>query len=121
MKPDSQKKAATTAATKAKESSTLDWEKTPDEQYVLRLYVTGMTPNSVRAIENMKAICGEYLEGRYDLQIIDVYKQPALAKGEQIVAAPTLVKKLPPPLRRFVGDLSNTERVLLGLDLVPRK
>jgi len=121
MKADRTKKAATAAPKKTKQDSTLDWEKTPDERYVLRLYVTGMTPNSVHAIENMKAICAEYLEGRYDLQIIDVYKQPALAKGEQIIAAPTLVKKLPLPLRRFVGDLSNTERVLLGLDLVPKK
>ncbi len=121
MEPDRGKKAERPAQERAKARATLDWEKTPDEKYVLRLYVTGMTPNSVRAIENMRAICGEYLEGRFDLQIIDVYKQPSLAKGEQIIAAPTLVKKLPPPLRRFVGDLSNTERVLLGLDLVPKK
>jgi circadian clock protein KaiB len=121
MKPDPKKKAAKAAQKGGTESATLDWDKTPDERYVLRLYVTGMTPNSVHAIENMKAICGQYLEGRYDLQIIDVYKQPALAKGEQIIAAPTLVKKLPLPLRRFVGDLSNTERVLFGLDLVPKK
>ena len=121
MKSDPKKKAASAPPMKTKAGTTLDWEKTPDEQYVLRLYVTGMTPNSVRAIENMKAICAEYMEGRYDLQIIDVYKQPALAKGEQIIAAPTLVKKLPLPLRRFVGDLSNTERVLFGLDLVPKK
>jgi circadian clock protein KaiB len=106
---------------KAKESSTLDWEKTSEDQYVLRLYVVGMTPNSVRAIENMKAICEEYLQGRYDLEIIDVYKQPSLAKGEQIVAVPTLVKRVPLPLRRLVGDLSQKDRVLLGLDIVPRK
>jgi circadian clock protein KaiB len=121
MQQHPKKKAPEAAPRKPRESSTVDWEKTIDERYVLRLYVTGMTPNSVRAIENMKAICGQYLEGRYDLQIIDVYKQPALAKGEQIIAAPTLVKKLPLPLRRFVGDLSNTERVLFGLDLVPKK
>jgi len=90
------------------------------ERYVLRLYVTGVTPNSVRAIENMKAICEQYLQGRYDLEIVDVYKQPALAKSEQILAAPTLVKKLPLPLRRLVGDLSAKERVLLGLDLVSK-
>ena len=87
------------------------------ERYVLRLYVTGMTPRSTRAIENVRKICEEHLEGRYDLEVIDVYQQPTLAKGEQIIAAPTLIKKLPLPLRRVIGDMSNTERVLLGLDL----
>ena len=89
----------------------------PSERYVLRLYVTGMTPRSTRAIENIRKICEEHLEGRYDLEVIDVYQQPTLAKGEQIIAAPTLIKKLPLPLRRVIGDMSNTERVLLGLDL----
>ena len=115
------KVSAKAAPKKAKESTAVDWEKTPGERYVLRLYVTGVTPNSVRAIQNMKAICEEYLQGRYDLEIIDVYKNPALAKGEQIVAVPTLVKRLPLPLRRLVGDLSQTDRVLLGLDIVPKK
>ncbi len=116
-----EKNAEKAAQKKVKQSSTLDWEKTSGDQYVLRLYVVGMTPNSVRAIENMKAICEEYLQGRYDLEIIDVYKQPSLAKGEQIVAVPTLVKSVPLPLRRLVGDLSQKERVLLGLDIVPSK
>lgn len=98
-----------------------DLDAPPDERYVLRLYVTGVTPNSVRAIENMKAICEQYLQGRYDLEIIDVYKQPALAKSEQILAAPTLVKKLPLPLRRLIGDLSQKDQVLVGLDLLPKK
>lgn len=89
------------------------------ERYVLRLYVTGMTPRSTRAVENVRTICEEHLHGRYDLEVIDIYQQPTLAKGEQIIAAPTLVKKLPLPLRRVIGDLSNTERVLLGLDLRP--
>jgi circadian clock protein KaiB len=89
----------------------------PRECYVLRLYVTGMTPRSARAIENVRAICEEHLEGRYDLQVIDVYQQPTLARGEQIIAAPTLIKELPLPLRRIIGDMSNKERVLLGLDL----
>ena len=84
---------------------------------VLRLYVTGMTPRSRRAIENIKNICEEYLKGTYDLEVIDIYQRPYLAKDEQIVAAPTLIRKLPSPLRRFIGDLSNKERVLLGLDL----
>jgi len=87
------------------------------EKYVLRLYVTGVTPKSTQAIANIKAICEEHLKGRYELQVIDIYQQPALARDEQIIAAPTLIRKLPLPLRRLVGDLSKTERVLLGLDL----
>ncbi len=87
------------------------------EKYILRLYVTGMTSRSSQAIENIRKICEEYLTGRYDLEIIDIYQHPSLAKGEQILAAPTLIKRLPAPLRRLVGDLSNKERVLLGLDL----
>jgi len=86
-------------------------------KYVLRLYVTGMTPRSVTAIQNIKTICEKYLEGRYDLDVVDILKQPVLARGEQIVAVPTLVKKLPLPLRRFIGDLTDTERILLGLDI----
>lgn len=85
--------------------------------YVLRLYVSGMTPNSLRAIENVRKICAEHLEGRYQLEIIDIYQQPIFAKEGQIVAAPTLVKELPPPLRKFIGDMSHTERILLGLDV----
>ena len=88
-------------------------------RYVLRLYVTGMTPRSTRAVENVRNICERHLHGRYDLEVIDIYQQPALAKGEQIIAAPTLIKKLPLPLRRVIGDMSSTERVLLGLDLRP--
>ena len=86
--------------------------------YILRLYVTGMTSRSSRAVSNLKAICDEYLEGRYDLEVIDIYQQPVLTKGEQIIAAPTLIKRLPLPMRRIIGDMSNRERVLLGLDLV---
>ncbi|MDP4224423.1 MAG: circadian clock KaiB family protein [Bacteroidota bacterium] len=84
---------------------------------MLRLYVTGTTPQSVRAIANIKRICEEHLKGRYDLEVIDLYQRPNLAQGEQIVAAPTLIKKLPSPLRRVIGDLSNTERLLVGLDI----
>ena len=92
----------------------------PDEaRYVLRLYVTGMTPRSVRAVKNLQAICDEYLKDRYELEVIDIYQQPVLTKGEQIIAAPTLIKKLPLPMRRIIGDMSNRDRVLLGLDLVP--
>ena len=78
-----------------------------------------MTPRSARAVKNLQAICDEYLAGRYDLEVIDIYQQPVLTKGEQIIAAPTLIKKLPLPMRRIIGDMSNHERVLLGLDLVP--
>jgi circadian clock protein KaiB len=89
-------------------------------RYVLRLYVAGQTPNSVRAILNIKKICEEELKGIYDLETIDLYQQPQLAQGEQIVAVPTLIKELPLPLRRIIGDMSNTERVLVGLDLRKR-
>jgi circadian clock protein KaiB len=91
------------------------------ERYVLRLYVAGMTPRSRTAVANVRAICEERLAGRYDLEVIDVYQQPTLARGEQIIAAPTLIKKLPLPLRRIIGDMSNIDRVLVGLDLVPAK
>ena len=90
---------------------------TEQGQYVLRLYVSGLTPNSQRAIENVRKICEEHLKGRYQLEIIDIYQQPIFAKEGQIVAAPTLVKELPPPLRKFIGDLSNTDKILLGLDV----
>lgn len=86
-------------------------------RYVLRLYVTGATGGSARAIENIKKLCEERLKGRYELQVIDLYQQPGLAKGEQILAAPTLIKKLPLPLRRLVGDMSDAHRVMVGLDL----
>ena len=88
-----------------------------EEKHLLRLYVTGMTPRSTEAIARIKAICEEHLAGRYELEVVDIYQQPALAKGEQILATPTLIKRLPLPLRRLVGDLSNKQRVLLGLDL----
>ena len=91
--------------------------RSPEKHYTLRLYVAGSSPQSVRAIANVKNICEEYLHGRYELQVIDLYQQPQLAQGEQIIAAPTLIKKLPLPLRRIIGEMSNTERVLVGLDL----
>lgn len=87
------------------------------EILVLRLYVTGMTPRSSRAVATIKSICQEHLEGRYRLEVIDLYRHPTLAREEQIVATPTLVKKLPLPLRRFIGDLSDKERILVGLEL----
>ena len=86
-------------------------------RYVLRLYVVGATAGSQRAISNLRAICETELAGRYELEVIDIYQQPTLGAGEQIVAAPTLIKELPLPVRRLVGDMSDRERVLLGLDL----
>ena len=91
--------------------------KSGQEHFVLRLYVTGMTPRSTEAIAQTKSICEEHLKGHYDLEVIDIYQQPELAQGEQIVATPTLIKKLPAPLRRLVGNLSNKHRVLVGLGL----
>ena len=92
----------------------------PTERYVLKLYVTGATARSLRAITNIKAICEQYLKGRYDLEVVDIYRRPALLRKDQIVAVPTLIKKLPVPLRLLVGDLSRTEQVLQGLGLVAR-
>ena len=92
-------------------------QETDQAHYLLKLYVSGMTPNSQRAIENVQKICEEHLQGRFELEIIDIYQQPIFAKDGQIVAVPTLVKELPPPLRKFIGDLSQTERILAGLDL----
>jgi len=84
---------------------------------ILKLYVTGTTPRSVRAIANIKRICEEHLQGCYRLEIVDIYQQPELAAKEQLVVAPTLIRKLPPPLRTFIGDLSQTEKILVGLDV----
>jgi circadian clock protein KaiB len=93
----------------------------PDARYVLRLFVSGMTPRSVEALANIRSICEEHLQGRYELEVIDLYQRPDLATADEIIAAPTLVKKLPEPLRRFIGDLSDTERVLIGLGLRRRE
>ncbi len=87
------------------------------ERYVLRLFVSGMSPRSTQAVATIKALCDEHIPGRYDLEVVDIYQYPALARDEQIVAMPTLVKTLPPPLRRLIGNLSDTERVLCGLGL----
>ena len=88
-----------------------------NEKYLLKLYITGMTPNSKRAVENIKKICETHLYNRYQLDIIDIYQQPELAGRDQIIAAPTLVKLSPSPMRKLIGDMSDTEKVLLGLDL----
>ena len=86
-------------------------------KYVLRLYVTGMTPKSTKAIANVQKLCEKHLAGRHELKVIDIYQQPTLAKGEQIIATPTLIKKLPLPLRKLIGDMSDSKRFLVGIDL----
>ena len=91
----------------------------PQGRFVLMLYISGMTPRSRRAIDNLQKLCEEHLAGCYDLEIIDIYQQPALAKAQQIIAAPTLVKKLPPPPRRVIGDLNDHGRVLVALGIAP--
>jgi circadian clock protein KaiB len=90
------------------------------EMWVLRLYVAGQTPKSLLAFANLETICREYLAGKYQIEVIDLLKNPQLARGDQILAMPTLVRKLPEPVRRIIGDLSNTIKVLVGLDLRPR-
>ena len=88
-----------------------------EPKFLLRLYVTGQTPRSIKSIDNLKRFCEKHLRGKYEIEVIDIYQQPALAAENQIIAAPTLIKRLPLPLRRLVGDISNQERVLSGLDL----
>ena len=90
-------------------------------KHVLRLYVTGVTGRSMRAIQNVRRICEEHLKGQYQLEVIDLYKNLPLARGDQIIAAPTLIKRLPLPLRRLIGDMSDEARVLVGLDVRPRR
>lgn len=91
-----------------------------DSKWTLRLYVAGQTPRSLTAFANLKQICEEHLQGLYQIEVIDLLVNPALAKDDQILALPTLVRKLPEPVKKIIGDLSNTERVLVGLDLRPR-
>lgn len=89
-----------------------------DERWNLRLYVAGETPKCVQAFQHLKEICEEHLQGRYSIEVIDLLKNPTLASGDQIIAIPTLVRQLPPPVKKIIGDLTNTERVLVGLNLV---
>ncbi len=94
--------------------------RTRQKFYDLRLYVAGHTPKSIKAFSNLKNICEEHLKNQYRIEIIDLLEKPQLARGDQILAVPTLVRKLPPPIRKLIGDLSNTERVLVGLDILQR-
>ena len=91
-----------------------------NEKYVLKLYITGMTPRSQEALRNIKKIIKENPDNNFDLEVVDIYQQPTLAKGDQIIAVPTLIKQLPTPLRRLIGDLSQEDRIILGLDLKPK-
>lgn len=100
-------------------TNTRPTKKEKKKLWELRLYVAGQTPKSLAAFANLKAICEEHVPGRYAIEVIDLLVNPQLAKGAQIVAIPTLVRKLPVPIRKIIGDLSNTERVLVGLDLRP--
>ena len=106
-------KKATAKRTAGKKRATDEW--------ILRLYVAGQSARAVAALRNLETICEEHLAGRYRIEVIDLLEQPQLARGDQIVAVPTLVRHLPPPMKKIIGDLSNEERVLVGLDLRPRR
>lgn len=95
-------------------------QKTADEKWILRLYVAGQTAKAITAFKNLIEICEEQLKGNYKIEVIDLLKNPQLSRDDQILAVPTLVIKLPPPLKKIIGDLSNKERVLVGLDIIPR-
>jgi circadian clock protein KaiB len=104
----------------ARKASTARRTARSSARFVLRLYVTGTTGRSIRAIQNVRRICEEHLQGKYDLEVVDIHKNLALARGDQIIAAPTLIRRLPQPLRRLIGDMADEQRVLIGLDLRPR-
>jgi len=99
---------------------TLQVDSIDDGNWNLRLYVAGQTPRSITAFKNLKEICEQYLKGKYHIEVVDLMENPTLARGDQILAIPTLVRKLPQPIRKIIGDLSNTEKVLVGLDIQPR-
>ena len=106
-------------ATKKPTDKTTGPDQSPYKVWQLRLYVAGQTPKCLTALANLKKICDQYMPGEYEIEIVDLLEQPQLASGDQILAIPTLVRKLPEPMRKIIGDLSNTERVLVGLDLRP--
>ena len=111
--------AAKPAAGKLAKPTAARPSRKPVEKCLLRLYVAGQTPKSIRAFANLKELCEAHLQGRYRIEVVDLMEQPHLSKGDQILAIPTLVRKLPQPMRKIIGDLSDTERVLVGLDLRP--
>jgi circadian clock protein KaiB len=110
-----------TAEQDAREQLEQALKKRQIKKYILRLYITGATPKSKRAIANMRKLCDEYLKDRCELEIIDIYRHPERARDDQIIAAPTLVKKLPLPLRRYIGDLSDSDKILVGLEIKEEK
>jgi len=110
------------SAIKARKRSASGAQKTAAKRparYALRLYITGQTPRSLQSVENLRALCDKYLPNQFDLEVVDIYQQPAMAAAGQIIAAPTLIKSMPLPLRRLVGDFSDQNRVILGLDIKP--
>ena len=114
-------KARTVSSMKQKASRSSRQRTSKAMEWELRLYVAGNTPNSITAFSNLQHICEEHMGGRYRIEIIDLFKSPQLASGDQIIAVPTLVRRLPTPIKKIIGDLSNTERVLVGLDLKPAR
>src|SRR5512147_195951 len=112
---------SSTRQTESKPTAPQAEEKSPQEFWILRLYVAGQTPKSLAAFTNLKRICEEHLAGQYEIEVVDLLENPQLAAGDQILAIPTLVRQLPEPLKKIIGDLSDTERTLIGLDLRPRK
>jgi circadian clock protein KaiB len=110
-------KAKKRAVPKRRKKSAASARAATPARYLLRLYITGQTPRSLRSIENLRSLCDKHLAGRFDLEVIDIYQQPAMAAAGQIIAAPTLIKSMPLPLRRLVGDFSDQDRVILGLDI----
>jgi len=111
LKTKAQGKSKRSAASKARTGAK------KKHRYALRLYITGQTPRSLQSVENLRTLCDKYIPGQFDLEVVDIYQQPAMAAAGQIIAAPTLIKSMPLPLRRLVGDFSDSERVILGLDL----
>jgi circadian clock protein KaiB len=120
MTPTAKKTAKPTKTKAAKKSSPVRGYNPNPDVWELRLYVAGQTSKSLTAFANLRKICEEHLEGKYVIEVIDLIENPMLAKGDQILAIPTLVRKLPTPVKKIIGDLSNTERTLVGLDLLPR-
>ena len=119
-KPISSRKK-TAGASRARRPARAPGAKLASQQWMLRLYVAGQTPKALAAFASIKRICEDHLAGRYKIEVIDLARTPQLAVGDQIIALPTLVRKLPPPIKRIIGDLSNMERVLVGMDLRPKK
>ena len=118
-KTDAAKSARPRSTKTAKKKAKTKKRMGPEGLWDLRLYVAGQTPRSLAAFANLKSLCEEHLAGKYNIEIIDLMKNPQLARGDQILAIPTLVRKLPTPIKKIIGDLSNTERVIVGLDIRP--